>query len=37
VQAPPTRVPRIDAPWVEIWRGARPGDRHELFVVYQRL
>lgn len=37
VQAAPTRVPRIDAPWVEIWRGARPGDRHELFVVYQRL
>jgi 4-amino-4-deoxy-L-arabinose transferase-like glycosyltransferase len=37
VQAPPTRVPVVDAPWVEIWRGSRPGDRHELFILYQRL
>ena len=37
VQAAPTRVPVIDAPWVEIWRGSRPGDRHELFIVYQKL
>jgi hypothetical protein len=37
VQAPPSRVPAVDAPWVEIWRGSRPGDRHELFILYQRL
>jgi hypothetical protein len=37
LQAPPTRVPAVDAPWVEIWRGSRPGDRHELFILYQRL
>jgi 4-amino-4-deoxy-L-arabinose transferase-like glycosyltransferase len=37
LQAAPTRVPAVDAPWVEIWRGSRPGDRHELFIVYQRL
>jgi 4-amino-4-deoxy-L-arabinose transferase-like glycosyltransferase len=37
VQASPTRVPEAGAPWVEIWRGSRPGDRHELFVVYQKL
>jgi 4-amino-4-deoxy-L-arabinose transferase-like glycosyltransferase len=37
VQTSPTRVMPLEAPWVEIWRGARPGDRHELFVLYQRL
>jgi hypothetical protein len=36
VQASPTRVPPVAAPWVEVWRGARPGDRHELFIVYRR-
>ena len=23
--------------WREIWRGSRPGDRHEAFVLYERL
>jgi hypothetical protein len=37
VQAAPTRVAAVEAPWVEVWRGSRPGDRHELFILYQRL
>jgi 4-amino-4-deoxy-L-arabinose transferase-like glycosyltransferase len=37
VQAAPTHVAPADARWVEVWRGSRPGDRHELFILYQRL
>ena len=22
--------------WDEVWRGSRPGDRHELFILYQK-
>jgi len=25
------------APWVKLWEGARPGDRKELYRVYQRI
>jgi 4-amino-4-deoxy-L-arabinose transferase-like glycosyltransferase len=35
VQASPLRVPRIPG-WSESWRGSRPGDRNELFVLYRR-
>jgi 4-amino-4-deoxy-L-arabinose transferase-like glycosyltransferase len=37
VQASPTRVPPVPAQWTESWRGARPGDRNELFIVYRRI
>ena len=36
VQAPPLRVPAPPPGWTEVWRGSRPGDRNELFVVYRR-
>jgi 4-amino-4-deoxy-L-arabinose transferase-like glycosyltransferase len=36
VQASPSNVPVAEAGWVEVWRGARPGDKTELFVVYKR-
>lgn len=36
VQASPSRIPAIESPWSEIWRGSRPGDRNELFVLYRR-
>jgi 4-amino-4-deoxy-L-arabinose transferase-like glycosyltransferase len=36
VQASPQRVPPAPAGSYEIWRGSRPGDRHELFVLYRR-
>ena len=36
VQATPLRVPTVADEWVEAWRGSRPGDRHELFIVYHR-
>ena len=36
VQASPLRVPAVKDEWTEVWRGARPGDRHELFVLYRR-
>jgi hypothetical protein len=36
VQASPSNVPGAEAGWVEVWRGARPGDKTELFVVYKR-
>jgi 4-amino-4-deoxy-L-arabinose transferase-like glycosyltransferase len=35
-QGTPLRVPDVGPQWQEIWRGARPGDRTELFVLYQR-
>jgi hypothetical protein len=36
LQASPLRVPAVEAPWIEQWRGSRPGDRNELFIVYRR-
>ena len=36
VQASPLRVPAVGPEWAEAWRGSRPGDRHELFVLYHR-
>ncbi|MGZ5034456.1 MAG: ArnT family glycosyltransferase [Usitatibacter sp.] len=36
VQAAPLRIPAIGDEWVEAWRGSRPGDRNELFIVYHR-
>jgi hypothetical protein len=37
VQASPLRVPEVGNEWTEIWRGSRPGDRNELFIVYRKL
>jgi 4-amino-4-deoxy-L-arabinose transferase-like glycosyltransferase len=36
VQASPSRLPLPEKDWTEIWRGSRPGDRNELFILYQR-
>lgn len=36
VQAAPLHIPAIGDEWVEAWRGSRPGDRNELFIVYHR-
>jgi 4-amino-4-deoxy-L-arabinose transferase-like glycosyltransferase len=36
VQAAPQRIPAPPPDAVEMWRGSRPGDRHELFIVYRR-
>src|SRR6185436_2651752 len=36
-QAAPLKMPRSVGPeWEEVWRGSRPGDRHELFILYKR-
>jgi 4-amino-4-deoxy-L-arabinose transferase-like glycosyltransferase len=36
VQAAPLKIPRVGPEWEEVWRGSRPGDRHELFILYRR-
>lgn len=36
VQATPLRVPDAGADWSEVWRGSRPGDRTEMFILYRR-
>ena len=36
LQASPLKIPALGAEWVEAWRGSRPGDRHELFILYHR-
>ncbi|HSN19845.1 MAG TPA: glycosyltransferase family 39 protein [Usitatibacter sp.] len=36
VQATPLRAPKVPPGWTETWRGSRPGDRNELFIVYGR-
>jgi 4-amino-4-deoxy-L-arabinose transferase-like glycosyltransferase len=36
VQATPLRIPDVGPGWAEAWRGARPGDRNELFLIYHR-
>jgi hypothetical protein len=35
-QTAPTRAPDVGGEWKEIWRGSRPGDRAEVFILYQR-
>jgi 4-amino-4-deoxy-L-arabinose transferase-like glycosyltransferase len=36
VQSAPSRLGEPEPGWVEIWRGARPGDRQELLALYRR-
>ncbi|MGZ8352719.1 MAG: ArnT family glycosyltransferase [Allosphingosinicella sp.] len=36
VQAAPLRIPAVGPEWTEAWRGSRPGDRHELFILYRK-
>ena len=36
VQAAPLRIPKVAPGWTEVWRGSRPGDRNELFILYRR-
>jgi 4-amino-4-deoxy-L-arabinose transferase-like glycosyltransferase len=36
VQASPSRPPLPESEWRETWRGSRPGDRHELFILFER-
>jgi 4-amino-4-deoxy-L-arabinose transferase-like glycosyltransferase len=36
VQASPLHVLAAPPGWTETWRGSRPGDRNELFLLYQR-
>ena len=36
VQSPPLHPPAVPKGWTEVWRGSRPGDRNELFIVYGR-
>ncbi len=36
VQAAPLHILQIGPEWEEHWRGSRPGDRNELFILYWR-
>lgn len=36
VQTTPLKVPDVGPDWFEVWRGSRPGDRTEMFVLYLR-
>jgi 4-amino-4-deoxy-L-arabinose transferase-like glycosyltransferase len=36
VQASPLHAPNVAPGWTETWRGSRPGDRNELFILYGR-
>jgi 4-amino-4-deoxy-L-arabinose transferase-like glycosyltransferase len=36
VQASPLHAPSVAPGWTETWRGSRPGDRNELFILYGR-
>ena len=36
VQASPLHTPKVPTGWTEYWRGSRPGDNNELFIVYER-
>ena len=36
VQAAPLHTPDLGPEWTEAWRGSRPGDRNELFILYRR-
>ncbi|HUL96158.1 MAG TPA: glycosyltransferase family 39 protein [Usitatibacter sp.] len=35
-QASPSRIVPPGSGWTEAWRGSRPGDRNELFILYRR-
>jgi 4-amino-4-deoxy-L-arabinose transferase-like glycosyltransferase len=37
VQAAPLKIPTVGPEWSEVWRGSRPGDRNELFILYWRV
>lgn len=36
IQATASRQPLPEAAWEEIWRGARPGDKNEVFILYKK-
>lgn len=36
VQTKPPHAPAVGPQWEEVWRGSRPGDRNELFILYAR-
>jgi 4-amino-4-deoxy-L-arabinose transferase-like glycosyltransferase len=36
VQAAPQHAPVVPPGWTEVWRGKRPGDRNELFILFHR-
>jgi 4-amino-4-deoxy-L-arabinose transferase-like glycosyltransferase len=36
VQAAPLKIPEVGSEWSEAWRGSRPGDRNELFILYRK-
>jgi hypothetical protein len=36
VQGVPLRAVQVPPGWHEAWRGSRPGDRNELFILYHR-
>jgi 4-amino-4-deoxy-L-arabinose transferase-like glycosyltransferase len=36
MQASPVKIPQADPGWTEAWRGSRPGDRTEVFILYRR-
>lgn len=36
VQGVPGKLPDVGAQWKETWRGSRPGDKTEVFVLYRR-
>jgi 4-amino-4-deoxy-L-arabinose transferase-like glycosyltransferase len=36
VQSSPVRPTPVGDEWTETWRGSRPGDRNELFILYRR-
>jgi 4-amino-4-deoxy-L-arabinose transferase-like glycosyltransferase len=36
VQAAPLKIPQVGAEWTEVWRGSRPGDRNELFILFKK-
>ena len=35
-QATPIKIAQAGPGWNEVWRGSRPGDRSELFILYRR-
>jgi hypothetical protein len=37
VQASPLKIPGVGPEWQESWRGSRPADRNELFILYRRI
>ncbi|MFZ3324186.1 MAG: glycosyltransferase family 39 protein, partial [Usitatibacter sp.] len=36
LQAAPVRIAQAGPGWNEVWRGSRPGDRTEVFILYRR-